>query len=210
MITNNYELKCQKISIFQLKSLFVIKHILAAIGIVILFEPLNAQTLQDIENVRKQYQDALKRQELQKPQEVRDAEETAKSTSLPDKVIYTRREVESLIANTQKLLDKLNSLQDSSKSFGYIGYDIFSIRDSIPFWQNLPTPNDYILGPGDEIIVSLYGAIEINITETINRDGQVFLKDVGTINLSGMSIDKAYKYIKNKYSNSLENLFLSC
>ena len=59
MITNNYELKCQKISIFQLKSLFVIKNILATIGIVILFEPLNAQTLQDIENVRKQYQEAL-------------------------------------------------------------------------------------------------------------------------------------------------------
>ena len=49
MITNNYELKCPKISIFQLKSLFVIKNILATIGIVILFEPLNAQTLQDIE-----------------------------------------------------------------------------------------------------------------------------------------------------------------
>jgi len=173
---------------------------------VALFATLNAQTLQDIENVRKQYQEALRRQELQKPQEVRDAEETAKSTSLPDKVIYTRKEVESLILNTQKLLDKLNSLQDSSKSFRHIGYDVFTIRDSIPFWQNLPTPNDYILGPGDEIIISLYGAIEISITETINRDGQVFLKDVGTINLSGMSINKAYKYIKNRYSKVYSTL----
>ena len=206
MITNNYELKYQKISFFQLKSLFVFNRILAVVGIIALFQPLKGQTLQDIENVRKQYQEALKRQELQKPQEVRDAEETAKSTSLPDKVIYTRKEVESLIVNTQKLLDKLNSLQDSSKSFGFIGYDIFSTRDSIPFWQNLPTPNDYILGPGDEIIISLHGSIELSITETINRDGQVFLKDVGTINLSGMSIDKAYKYIKNKYSKAYSTL----
>ena len=83
MITNNYELKYQKISFFQLKSLFVFNRILAVVGIIALFQPLKGQTLQDIENVRKQYQEALKRQELQKPQEVRDAEETAKSTSLP-------------------------------------------------------------------------------------------------------------------------------
>ena len=178
MFINYYGLKCQKIDIYHKKNIFIYSNILFTIvGIVALFGPLNAQTLQDIENIRKQYQEALERQELQKPQEVKDAEETAKSTSLPDKVIYTRKEVESLIANTQKLLDKLNSIQDSSSNFNYIGYDIFSIRDSIPFWQNLPTPNDYVLGPGDEIIISLYGAIEQNISEMINRDGQVFLKD---------------------------------
>ena len=104
----------------------------------------SSQTLQDIENIRKQYQDALKNQELQKPKEVKDAEETARSTALPDKVIYTRKEVESLIANTQKLLDRLNSLQDSSDIMPYVGYDIFKVRDTIPFWQNLPTPNDYV------------------------------------------------------------------
>ena len=207
MSINSYGLKCQKNTFFQLLGLFFNNYLyINVFALALIFSFTSAQTLQDIENVRKQYQDALKRQELQKPQEIKDAEETAKSTSLPDKVIYTRKEVESLIANTQKLLDKLNSMQDSSKSFGYIGYDIFSIRDSIPFWQNLPTPNDYILGPGDEIIVSLYGAIELSITETINRDGQVFLKDVGTINLSGMSIDKAYKYIKNKYSKAYSTL----
>jgi len=170
---------------------------------------LDAQNLQDIENIRKQYQEALKQQELQKPQEVRDAEETAKSTSLPDKVIYTRKEVESLIANTQKLLDRLNSLEDSAKSFPYIGYDIFSVRDSVPFWQNLPTPKDYTLGPGDEIIISLYGAIEQNISEIINRDGEVFLKDVGTLNLSGLTIEKANEYVKNKYSKIYSTLISS-
>ena len=107
MFINYYVLKYEKIRIFQLKNLFIYNDIFALFVIIALFGSLNAQTLQDIENVRKQYQEALKRQELQKPQEVRDAEETAKITSLPDKVIYTRKEVESLIVNTQKLLDKL-------------------------------------------------------------------------------------------------------
>ena len=68
------------------------------------------------------------------------------------------------------------------------------------FVQNLPTPKDYTLGPGDEIIISLYGAIQQNFSEIINRDGEVFLKDVGTLNLSGMSIEIANEYVKNKYS----------
>ena len=162
-----------------------------------------SQSMQDIDNIRKQYQEALKNQELQKPKEIKDAEATAKSTSLPDKVIYTRKEVESLIANTQKLLDRLNSLEDSAKTMPYIGYDIFEVRDTIPFWQNLPTPNDYVLGPGDEIIISLYGSIEQTLAEIINRDGQVFLKDVGTLSLVGMNIDNAKRYIKNRYKDQI-------
>ena len=178
----------------------------AIIFVLVFYSIGTSQTLQEIENIKKQYQEALKRQELQKPKEIKDAEEIAKSTSLPDKVIYTRKEVESLIVNTQKLLDRLNSIEDSSKSMQYIGYNIFTTRDSIPFWQNLPTPNDYVLGPGDEIIISLYGSIEQNISEIINRDGQVFFKDVGTLNLNGMSIDNAKKYIKNKYSKVYSTL----
>ena len=37
----------------------------------------------------------------------------------------------------------------------YVGYDIFTQRDSIPFWQNLPISKKYVLGPGDEVIISL-------------------------------------------------------
>ena len=175
MFNNKKYIKTYKINYFEY-SFFKKGFLILLLFNFIPISSIIAQNLQDIENIRKQYHEALKQQDLQKPQEIRDAEQTAKSTSLPDKVIYTRKEVESLIANTQKLLDKLNALEDSSNSFTYIGYDIFSERDSVPFWQNLPTPNDYILGPGDEIIISLYGSIEQNISEIINRDGEVFLK----------------------------------
>ncbi len=190
----------------RIYTIFSRKSICAVFLSLLIMSICSSQTLQDIENIRKQYQDALKNQELQKPKEIKDAEETARSTALPDKVIYTRKEVESLIANTQKLLDRLNSLQDSSNVMPYVGYDIFEARDTIPFWQNLPTPNDYVLGPGDEIIISLYGSIEQNTSEVINRDGQVFLKDVGTLSLVGMNISEAKKYIKSRYSKVYSTL----
>lgn len=204
---NTYKITFDKNSLLLRKKRFSAEYLFFLLFLIVLTAPVCiGQSLQDIDNIRKQYQDALKNQELQKTKEIKDAEETAKSTSLPDKVVYTRKEVESLIMNTQKLLDRLNSLEDSAKTMPYIGYDIFEVRDTIPFWQNLPTPSDYALGPGDEIIISLYGSIELNISETINRDGQVFLKDVGTLSLVGMTVDNAKKYIKNRYSKVYSTL----
>ena len=34
---------------------------------------------------------------------------------------------------------------------------IFLQKNSIPFWQNMPIPKNYKLGPGDEVIISLWG-----------------------------------------------------
>ena len=176
------------------KSLLIFLFIIYPLSLV------KGQSYQEIENVRKQYQEALARQEMQKSQNIRDAEETAKSTALPDKLIYARKDVESLIANTEKLLERLKELEDSTKTMQYIGYDIFMMRDTIPFWQNLPTPIDYVIGPGDELIISLYGSAEAYYSEVVNRDGQIFLKTIGTLNLNGMTIKQAKVYIENRYS----------
>ena len=60
----------------------------------------------------------------------------------------------------------------------YIGYDFFSRRDTIPFWQNLPLSKNYKLGPGDEVIISLWGESSSYKSETINRDGQLYIDKI--------------------------------
>ena len=148
---------------------------------------VNAQSLQDIERLQKEYKDALNRQSLQKPKEIVDAERIASGTALPDKLIYSRKDIESLLVNTQKLIDQLQQIDDSTNKMPYIGYDFFVKRDSIPFWQNLPLSNDYLLGPGDEIIISLWGESNAINTEIINRDGQIFIDNVGILNVDTQS-----------------------
>ena len=96
------------------------------------------QSLQELQKLQNEYKKALERQSLQKPAEISDAEKTAKSTALPDKLIYSRKDIESLLVNTEKLLQQLKFLEDSTKKMPYIGYEFFTKRDSIPFWQNLP------------------------------------------------------------------------
>ena len=165
-----------------------------------------AQNLDELKKLQSEYKSVLERQSLQKSKEISDAEKTASSTALPDKLIYSRKDIESLLVNTQRLLDELNFLEDSLYVLPYIGYDIFTKRDSTPFWQNLPLPREYYLGPGDEIIIALWGETESYNSKTINRDGQIFIDNIGILNLSGKSIIEAKKYIKSKYSKLYSTL----
>ena len=167
---------------------------------------IHAQTLNEIERLKSEYERALNRQSLQKSSEVTDAEKRANSTALPNKLVYSRKDIESLLINTQKLIDELNSLEDSTRKLNYAGYNFFTRRDSIPFWQNMPIPKNYKLGPGDEVIISLWGEVESYNSETINRDGQIFIKDIGIINLSGKSLLDAKNYILSIFSKKYSTL----
>ena len=134
---------------------------------------INGQTYQEIQKLKEEYNKALEKQSLQKPENIVEAERRAGSTALPDKLVYSRKDIESLLVNTQKLLDELESFKDSTKKLKYIGYDFFTKRDSIPFWQNLPSPENYKLGPGDEVVISLWGETNQRKSYFIDKNGDV-------------------------------------
>ena len=81
----------------------------------------------------------------------------------------------------------------------YYGYDYFYSRDSISFWQNSPLPDDYPLGTGDEIIISMWGAAENRIREVIARDGTIFAQNVGLLYLGGKTKSDAAAYINDEF-----------
>jgi len=167
---------------------------------------LFSQNYQEVQKLQDEYKKVLERQALQKPIEVSEAEKTASSTALPDKLVYSRKDIESLLVNTQKLLEQLKFLEDSTIKMPYIGYEIFTQRDTIPFWQNLPIPKYYNLGPGDEIIISLWGETNTYNSKLINRDGQIYIENIGILNLGGKTVDEAKKYVLSKYSRVYSTL----
>ncbi len=109
------------------------------------------------------------------------------------------------VQKMSRIRTELDDLKDllpliSKKSLlPYYGYDFFYSRDSISFWQNSTLPDDYPLGAGDEIIISLWGAAENRIKEVINRDGTVFAKNVGLLYLGGKTKKVADDYINNEF-----------
>lgn len=82
------------------------------------------------------------------------------------------------------------------------GNDVFR-SDALSFEpnENLATPKNYILGPGDEIMIDIWGANEDHIRQTITPEGNIMISQIGPVYLSGMTINEANSYIKNKFSS---------
>jgi protein involved in polysaccharide export with SLBB domain len=77
------------------------------------------------------------------------------------------------------------------------GHDIFrSTYLSFEPAMNIATPSDYMLGPGDEVVLDIYGASQMNGTYTISPDGNITIPDEGPIHVGGMSVAQAQQKVK--------------
>ena len=81
----------------------------------------------------------------------------------------------------------------------HFGYNFFTKRDTVPFWENLPTPPNYLLGPGDELVISIWGETQLRETYTISKDGKIYDDKVGLLNLTGRTIEEARIYLSKQF-----------
>lgn len=64
--------------------------------------------------------------------------------------------------------------------------------------SNLPTPPNYRLGAGDQVIIDIWGANQISIQETISPDGAININNLGMVYLNGMTVSQATEHLRNK------------
>ena len=64
--------------------------------------------------------------------------------------------------------------------------------------QNLATPANYKLGPGDEIIIDIWGANQNTIRQMISPDGYINVESLGLVYLNGMSVNEADNYLRKE------------
>lgn len=81
------------------------------------------------------------------------------------------------------------------------GHDIFNGND-LTFEPNvnIGTPQNYILGPGDEVIIDIWGANEEHLRQTISPEGSIMIEQLGPVYLNGMNINQANSHIKNAFA----------
>ncbi|MBD5246135.1 MAG: capsule biosynthesis protein [Barnesiella sp.] len=81
------------------------------------------------------------------------------------------------------------------------GHKVFNSR-ALTFEpsDNLATPQNYRLGPGDEVLIDIWGASEDHLRQTISPEGSIMISQVGPVYLNGMTINDANKHIKNVFS----------
>lgn len=71
--------------------------------------------------------------------------------------------------------------------------------------MNIPTPADYVLGAGDQVIVDVWGASQQSLDCEISPDGYIVIEGVGPIRLSGLTVTAANEHVKEvfgEYYNS--------
>ena len=79
------------------------------------------------------------------------------------------------------------------------GRDIFNNkRLSFEPQMNIATPQNYVLGPGDQLIVDVYGASQESLKLTISPDGDITIPDFGPVHVSGLSVASAQARIRSK------------
>jgi len=83
------------------------------------------------------------------------------------------------------------------KPIRMFGYNLFAYSDVSTFApvENIPVGADYVLGPGDELRIILWGAVENTYAQTIDRYGRIYLPTVGPIRVWGLTFTQAEKLI---------------
>ena len=56
--------------------------------------------------------------------------------------------------------------------------------------DHIPVPTDYAIGPGDELLIRAWGKIDIDVTVTVDRNGQISLPRVGTMSVAGLRYEQ--------------------
>ena len=87
------------------------------------------------------------------------------------------------------------------------GHNLFKNRESsFEPSLNLATPVNYRLGPGDEVIIDIWGASQTTVQEVISPDGNIMVQDLGPVYLNGKTVKEADAYIKKVFSRIYSGL----
>ncbi len=68
---------------------------------------------------------------------------------------------------------------------------------------DIPIPSDYILGPGDTLVVQLYGKENASHSLVVNREGQIQFPQIGPVTLAGISFSQAQEVIADIVSEQM-------
>ncbi len=132
--------------------------------------------------------------------------DTAKSTGTD---INESRLREEMKENTSDMLEDQPTTQDLVREDQVFGRNIFNTKNlTFEPSSNLATPPNYRLGPGDEVIIDIWGASQNTIRQQISPDGTINIQKIGPVYLSGLTVSEANDYLKkslNKIYNGLNN-----
>ena len=82
------------------------------------------------------------------------------------------------------------------------GHKVFNSRNlTFEPNENAATPQNYRLGPGDELVIDIWGDSEDHMRHTISPEGNIMIPQLGPLYLNGLTISEASNHIRSAFSS---------
>jgi polysaccharide biosynthesis/export protein len=109
------------------------------------------------------------------------------------------------VPSDKKLVDD-EIIFDNVNDLEYFGYNTFlGNPENFQNASNLSVDPTYLIGPGDEIIIMLWGETELNKAYTVTKDGYLFFENIGQVFVNGLNLEKLenklFRIFKKAYAS---------
>lgn len=99
--------------------------------------------------------------------------------------------------------------ESTGRSLPVFGTALFDSPGTYATNTALPPPGEYVLGPGDEVNLQIWGAVDLNGSFTLDRNGQITLPKVGVVPLAGVSVNRLDSVLRSQISKVFTNFQLN-
>lgn len=163
-----------------------------------------AQSPSDIEKLL-ELQKQLQKQGISTPEKI-EPEKIQSLETFQDKV-DTLQLVKSKEISKTAAVNAIDNQKSNFSNLPQFGHDIFSAAN-IDFNPEIYGPVDemYPVGSGDNLIITVWGEVELRHDLIVNRQGQIYIPEVGLINVTGLTISQLKNKLKNLLGKSYSSL----
>jgi protein involved in polysaccharide export with SLBB domain len=88
------------------------------------------------------------------------------------------------------------------------GQDLFEAPSTFAPVENIPVPADYVIGPGDELMVRAWGQIDVDYRVVVDRNGMINIPRVGSISVAGVKYQDITDHVRRAVARNFRNFDL--
>src|SRR3989454_1109198 len=140
---------------------------------------------------QQQIQQLQQLQQVQRPQQVQPAARPAAELAAAE-----RNEFQEFIAAS------------TGKKLPIFGFNLFEAPTTFAPVENIPVTGDYVVGPGDELLVRAWGQIDVDFRAVVDRNGMVNIPRVGSIPVAGVRYQDLTSHVRTAVSRNFRNFEL--
>ncbi|MDW8468893.1 MAG: SLBB domain-containing protein [Burkholderiales bacterium] len=100
--------------------------------------------------------------------------------------------------------------QATGRRLPMFGYNLFTgVPTTFAPVDRVPVTPDYVIGPGDQILIRAWGQVDVDFAATVDRNGQITIPRVGTLTVAGLRFQDLHGFLRNAIGRIYRNFELN-